>query len=170
MPWSTARHTTDRRTGLTRPGKVDIVGMATSAGKFTLLVQAIKVAGLIDTLRGEGPFTLFAPSDAAFARIPADRLETLLAETDEWAHILRSHTVSGRIFTADIIRYRQSTSRALNGRPLSVQARLGCIYVGGALVARGDMVASNGVIHELEDLLLPEAATVVWHVDHATHD
>lgn len=153
-----------------RRKKVDIVGLATSAGRFRSLVQAIKVAGLIDTLRGEGPFTLFAPSDAAFARVPADRRETLLADTEDLADILRSHVVSGRILAADIIRYRKSTSRALNGRPLSVAARLGRIYVGGALVARTDMLASNGVIHELGDLLLPETASVVWHIGYATGD
>jgi uncharacterized surface protein with fasciclin (FAS1) repeats len=157
-------------TRLTRPKSVDIVSAVTGAGRFTSLVRAIKVAGLIDTLRGEGPFTLFAPSDAAFAGIPADRLETLLADTEELAHTLRSHVVPGRIFAADIIRYRKSTSRAINGRPLSMAARSGRIYVGGALVTRSDMRASNGVVHTLEDLLLPEAASVVWHMDHPTTD
>jgi len=149
----------------------DIVGTLTTAGRFTLLVQAIKVAGLVDTLRGGGgPFTVFAPSDAAFAKIPGYRLEALLANTEQLADTLRSHVVSGRVLVADIKRYRNSRSRALNGRPLSMAARLGQIYVGGALVARTDMLASNGVIHELEDLLLLEAVSVVWLVDHATAD
>jgi len=145
-----------------RPRPVDIVGAAASAGRFTWLVRAIKVAGLVDTLRGGGPFTLFAPTDAAFTKIPADRLETLLSDPDELADTLRSHVVSGRIFAADIIRYRNSTSRTLDGRPVSVAARSGRIYYGGALVSRTDIPASNGVIHELEQLLLLEAASVVW--------
>jgi len=181
MPWSIARHTTDRRllpevsrkrqaAPPTRAKNLDIVGALTSAGRFTLLVQAIKVADLLDTLRGGGPFTLFAPSDAAFAKIPAGRLDTLLANREQLADTLRSHVVSGRVLAADIKRYRNSRSRALNGRPLSMAARLGQIYVGGALVARTDMLASNGVIHELEDLLLLEDASVVWHIGPATAD
>jgi uncharacterized surface protein with fasciclin (FAS1) repeats len=151
-------------------GKLDIVGVATSAGRFTSLVQAMKVTGFTDTLRGRGPFTLFAPSDAAFAKILGDRLETLLGDTGELADMLRGHVVSGRILGADIVRYRNSTSRTLNGRPVSMAARSGRIYVGGALVSRTDMLAWNGVIHQLEDLLLPEVASVVWHTDHATVD
>jgi uncharacterized surface protein with fasciclin (FAS1) repeats len=149
---------------------LDIVGALTSAGRFTLLVQAIKVADLLDTLRGGGPFTLFAPSDAAFAKIPAERLDTLLANREQLTDTLRSHIVLGRILAADIMRYRSSRSQALNGRPLSVAARSGRIYVGGALVARTDMLASNGIIHEFDDLLLLEAASVVWHIDPATAD
>jgi uncharacterized surface protein with fasciclin (FAS1) repeats len=78
--------------------------------------------------------------------------------------------VPGRILAADIIRYGHSTSRALNGRLLSVAARAGQISVGGARVSRTDILASNGVIHELEVLSVPESASVVWHVDHATAD
>jgi len=145
-----------------RPRQVDIVGAATSAGRFSFLIRAIKAAGLVDTLRGGGPFTLFAPTDAAFTRVPSYRLETLLNDPEELADTLRSHVVPGRIFAADVIRYRNSTSRTLYGRPVSVAARSGRIYYGGALVSRTDILASNGVIHELEDLLLLEAASVVW--------
>lgn len=141
---------------------MDIVGAATSAGRFTFLIRAIKVAGLVDTLRGGGPFTLFAPTDAAFTKIPADRLETLLNDPEELADTLRSHVVPGRILAADIIRYRNATSRTLDGRPVSLAARSGRIYYGGALVSRTDRLASNGVIHELEALLLLETASVVW--------
>jgi uncharacterized surface protein with fasciclin (FAS1) repeats len=147
---------------LARPQKVDIVGVATSAGRFTSLVQAIKITGFAETLRGKGPLTLFAPSDAAFAKLPADRLETLLADTEELADLLRGHVVPGRILAADIARYGISTSRALNGRLLSVVAREGRISVGGVRVSRTDMLASNGVVHELEALLLPEVASVEW--------
>jgi len=149
---------------------MDLMGAATSDGRFTSLVQAIKVAGLMDALRGAGPFTLFAPSDAVFARIAADRLATLVADPEDLADMLRSHVVSGRILAADIVRYRTSTSRALNGRPLSMAARSGRIYVGGARIARSDLLASNGVIHELEEVLLPENASVVWPMDQTTAD
>jgi len=145
-----------------RPRQTDIVGAAANAGRFSLLIRAIKAAGLVDTLRGGGPFTLFAPTDAAFTRVPSYRLETLLNDPEELADTLRSHVVPGRIFAADVIRYRNSTSRTLYGRPVSVAARSGRIYYGGALVSRTDILASNGVIHELEDLLLLEAASVVW--------
>jgi uncharacterized surface protein with fasciclin (FAS1) repeats len=145
-----------------RPRQVDIVGAATSAGRFSFLIRAIRVAGLVDTLRGGGPFTLFAPTDAAFTRVPSYRLETLLNDPEELADTLRSHVVPGRILAADVVRYRNSTSRTLYGRPVSVAARSGRIYYGGALVSRTDILASNGVIHELEDLLLLEAASVVW--------
>jgi len=145
---------------LAQPQKVDIVGAATSVGRFQSLVQAIKVTGLAETLRGKGPFTLFAPNDAAFAKIPADRLESLLADIGELTSVLRTHVVSGRILAANIIRYRDSTPRTLDGRLLSVVARAGRIYVNGALVGRTDMLAANGVIHELEDLFLPETASI----------
>lgn len=174
MPWSIAlpREVSKKRyvAPFTRPQKMDIVAAATGAGRLTMLVQAVRVAGLLDTLRGEGPFTLFGPSDAAFARIPTGRREALLADTEALTHMLRSHIVPGRISAADIIRYGESTSQALNGRRLSVAARSGRIYVGGALVARTDILASNGVIHELEDLLLPEFPSVVWPSDRATAD
>jgi uncharacterized surface protein with fasciclin (FAS1) repeats len=180
MPWSVVGHAIDRRflrafsekrraAPLGQRNTMDIVGAATSAGRFTSLLQAIKGAGLVNTLRGAGPFTLFAPSDAAFARISADRLEALV-DTEDLADMLRSHVVSGRILAADIVRYRNSTSRALNGRPLSMAARSGRIYVGGVRIARSEMLASNGVIHELEDLLLPENASVAWPIDYTTAD
>jgi uncharacterized surface protein with fasciclin (FAS1) repeats len=140
---------------LTRPRKVDIVGATTSAGRFKSLVQAIKVTGFTEILRGRGPFTLFAPSDAAFAKIPLDRLESLFADAAELADILRNHIVSGRILAADMIRYGNSTPRTLNGRPLPVNARAGRLYVDGTLVSRTDILASNGVVHELEALLPP---------------
>ncbi|HTD61642.1 MAG TPA: fasciclin domain-containing protein [Gemmatimonadaceae bacterium] len=145
-----------------RPRQVDIIGAATSAGRFSLLIRAIKAAGLVDTLRGGGPFTLFAPTDAAFTKVPAYRLETLLTDPEELADTLRSHVVPGRILAADVIRYRNSTSRTLDGRPVSVAARSGRIYYGGALVSRTDILASNGVIHELEEVLLLDTASVVW--------
>ena len=146
----------------TRPRQVDIVGAATSAGRFSLLIRAIKVAGLVDTLRGGGPFTLFAPTDAAFTKVPSYRLERLLNDPEELADTMRSHVVPGRILAADVIRYRNSTSRTLAGRPVSLAARSGRIYYGGALVSRTDILASNGVIHELEEVLLLDTASVVW--------
>ena len=141
---------------------MDIVGAATSAGRFSLLIRAIKVAGLVDTLRGGGPFTLFAPTDAAFTNVPSYRLERLLNDPEELADTLRSHVVPGRILAADVIRYRNSTSRTLAGRPVSLAARSGRIYYGGAVVLRSDRLASNGVIHELDEVLLLDTASVVW--------
>jgi len=117
---------------------------------------------LVDTLRGGGPFTLFAPTDAAFTKVPSYRLERLLNDPEELADTLRSHVVPGRILAADVIRYRNSTSRTLDGRPVSLAARSGRIYYGGALVSRSDRLASNGVIHELEEVLLLDTASVVW--------
>jgi uncharacterized surface protein with fasciclin (FAS1) repeats len=146
----------------TRPRQVDLVAAATSAGRFSLLIRAIKVAGLVDTLRGGGPFTLFAPTDAAFANVPSYRLERLLNDPEELADTLRSHVVPGRILAADVIRYRNSTSRTLAGRPVSLAARSGRIYYGGAVVLRSDRLASNGVIHELDEVLLLDTASVVW--------
>ena len=146
----------------TRPRQVDLVAAATSAGRFSLLIRAIKVAGLVDTLRGGGPFTLFAPTDAAFTNVPSYRLERLLNDPEELADTLRSHVVPGRILAADVIRYRNSTSRTLAGRPVSLAARSGRIYYGGAVVLRSDRLASNGVIHELDEVLLLDTASVVW--------
>lgn len=140
------------------PAMKDIVQVATDAGTFTTLVTALKAAGLVETLQGEGPFTVFAPSDAAFARLPAGTLESLLADREALAAILTFHVVPGRVTAADIVQAGGATPRTVNGQPLDIQLRDGTVFVNGARVVTADVGASNGVIHVIDSVLLPASA------------
>ena len=136
----------------------DIVQVASEAGSFKTLVTAIKAAGLVETLQGEGPFTVFAPSDAAFAKLPKGTLESLLADKAALTSVLTFHVVPGRITAADVVKGKGATPRTVNGQPLDVQVRGGKVYVNGAQVTSADIPASNGVIHVIDAVLLPAAA------------
>jgi transforming growth factor-beta-induced protein len=142
------------------PG-LDILATTTNAGTFTSLVKAIAAAGFEETLQHRGPYTLFAPSDMAFAMLPRDVLEALLADKKDMAELLRHHVVSGRISAADIIRFKRATPRTLNGQALAVMVRAGRIYVDDRLVLQTDISASNGVIHVIDGVLLPESLQLV---------
>jgi uncharacterized surface protein with fasciclin (FAS1) repeats len=146
-----------RQTGLT----LDVLATATNAGTFTSLVKAIKVAGLEETLQSRGPYTVFAPSDAAFAKVPAETLDALLADQQELADVLRHHVVPARIAAADITRCKGSTPKTLNGRPLSITVRSGRIYVDDELVSHADIPATNGILHVIDGVLLGETAPLV---------
>jgi uncharacterized surface protein with fasciclin (FAS1) repeats len=134
----------------------DIVDTAVSAGSFKTLVSAIKAAGLVDTLKGKGPFTVFAPTDEAFAQIPADTLRDLLKPENKskLQAILTYHVVSGEL-TANQVMAAKS-EKTVNGQSFDVQVRKGQVYVGDARVVKADIPASNGVIHVIDKVLLPE--------------
>jgi uncharacterized surface protein with fasciclin (FAS1) repeats len=137
-----------------------IAQLAADAGNLNTLVAALEAAGLVETLQGPGPFTVFAPTDAAFGRLPAGTLEALLADREKLTSILTYHVVKGRVTAADIIRAEGATPTAINGRPLDVVVRGGQVYVNGARVVTADVAASNGVVHVIDTVLLPEAAPV----------
>ena len=132
----------------------NIVETATEAGTFTTLVAAIDRAGLASTLAGEGPFTVFAPSDEAFAQLPAGTVESLLADPAKLAKVLTYHVVPGRVSSADVVGL--ASAPTVNGEKLSVSVN-GGVQIDGATVISADIEASNGVIHVIDKVLLPAA-------------
>ena len=135
-----------------------IVQVATEAGSFKTLLAAVQAAGLADTLQGAGPFTVFAPTDAAFAKLPAGTLDGLLANKAELASILTYHVVSGRVTAADLMRTNGATPATVNGQTLDVVVAGGKVTANDANVVTADVEASNGVIHVIDAVLLPTAA------------
>ena len=137
------------------PMKKDIVDTAVAAGSFNTLAAALGAAGLIDTLKGSGPFTVFAPTDDAFAKLPAGTVDNLLKpeNIDQLKAILTYHVVSGKIMAADIGSGAKPTT--LQGSTIDVVASKGGVTVNGANVISADVEASNGVIHVIDAVLLP---------------
>ncbi|MBC7897704.1 MAG: fasciclin domain-containing protein [Cytophagaceae bacterium] len=147
----------------TQTGKTsmkNIVQVAVEAGTFTTLVAAVKAAGLAETLQGPGPFTVFAPNDAAFAKLPKGTVEGLLDDKEKLASILTFHVVSGKVMAGDIVKTNGAKPATVNGLPVDIVVRDGKVYVNGAQVVSADIQASNGVIHVIDTVLLPKAATV----------
>jgi uncharacterized surface protein with fasciclin (FAS1) repeats len=134
--------------------KGDIIEVATAAGSFTTLAKAIEAAGLAETLKGEGPFTVFAPTDSAFARLPEGTLDSLLNDKEKLAAILTYHVVSGRVSSADAAKL--SMAKTINGQELKIVVTDDQVMVGNATVTHPDIPASNGVIHVIDTVLLPE--------------
>lgn len=137
------------------PKSQDIVEVAQSAGTFNTLVAAVGAAGLADTLKSEGPFTVFAPTDDAFAALPAGTVETLLKpeNKDQLTSILTYHVLAGKVMAADVSG-QQLSPATVNGKTVHVDGRNG-VVVGGANVVSADIPASNGVIHVIDKVLLP---------------
>jgi len=147
----------------TKKAPMNIVQIASEAGTFNTLVAAVKAAGLAETLQGPGPFTVFAPTDAAFAKLPAGTVESLLADPKKLASILTFHVVSGKVMSADVVKANGATPTTVNGAPLDVVVRGGKVFVNGAQVITADIVASNGVIHVIDSVLIPSAAPATAH-------
>ncbi len=135
----------------------DIVDTAVSAGQFETLVAAVKAAGLVDTLKGEGPFTVFAPTDAAFAKLPAGTVEDLLKpeNKDKLVAILTYHVVPGKVMSSDIAG-KMVEAKTVEGQALSIDAMKDGVTVDDAKVIQADVEASNGVIHVIDTVVLPE--------------
>ncbi len=133
----------------------DIVDTAVDAGSFKTLVAALEAAGLVDTLKGTGPFTVFAPTDAAFAKLPAGTVESLLKPENKakLTAILTYHVVPGRVLAAQVA--GMSSAPTANGQPLAIRSGQGMVTVGGARLASTDILCSNGVIHVIDTVLLP---------------
>jgi uncharacterized surface protein with fasciclin (FAS1) repeats len=134
----------------------DIVDTAVAAGSFTTLVAAVTAAGLVDTLKGTGPFTVFAPSDAAFAALPAGTVEDLVKpeNKDKLTAILTLHVISGKVMAADVAG-TTATPASVNGEMLHVDGTHG-VTVNGANVVTADIECTNGVIHVIDAVLLPK--------------
>jgi uncharacterized surface protein with fasciclin (FAS1) repeats len=133
----------------------DIVDTAVAAGSFKTLATALTAAGLVDTLKGKGPFTVFAPTDAAFAKLPAGTLENLLKPENKakLAAILTYHVVSGEVMAAQVVTLKDA--KTVNGSMVKISTMGGGVMVNGAKVTSTDIKASNGVIHVIDTVLLP---------------
>lgn len=132
-----------------------IVGVAIEAGSFKTLVAALQAADLVTALQGKGPFTVFAPSDAAFAKLPAGTVEALLKDPKALAAILTYHVIPGKVMAADVIKAGMVKPATLNGAALDIQVKNGKVYVNNAVVTTADVGASNGVIHIIDTVVLP---------------
>jgi len=130
----------------------DIVDTAISAGSFNTLVTAVQAAGLVETLKGKGPFTVFAPTDEAFAKIPKADLEALLKDKAKLAAVLTYHVVPGKVMAADV---KPGQVTTVQGQALRVSAGDGKVLVNDANVVKTDVVADNGVIHVIDRVVLP---------------
>jgi uncharacterized surface protein with fasciclin (FAS1) repeats len=134
----------------------DVVDTAVAAGSFKTLVTAVKAADLVETLKGKGPFTVFAPTDEAFAKIPAEKLEALLADKDGLTAVLTYHVVPGKVMAADVVKL--TSAKTVQGKPLQISTKGGKVSINGASVVKTDIACSNGVIHVIDTVLLPPAA------------
>jgi len=132
---------------------MDIVDTAVAAGNFKTLVAAVQAAGLVETLKGPGPFTVFAPTDEAFAKLPKGTLEALLKDKAKLTAILTYHVVSGKLMAADVV--KQKSLKTVEGGSLTVQTAKG-VRINGAKVVKADIVASNGVIHVIDRVMIPK--------------
>jgi uncharacterized surface protein with fasciclin (FAS1) repeats len=131
----------------------DIVDTAVAAGSFNTLVTAIKEAGLVKTLKGKGPFTVFAPTDEAFAKIPKDQLNALLADKKKLTAVLTYHVVPGKAVAADV---KSGPLETVQGQTLKVDVSSMGVQVDNAKVIKTDVMASNGVIHVIDTVLMPK--------------
>jgi len=136
--------------------KKDIVDTAVAAGDFKTLATALKAAGLVDTLKGKGPFTVFAPTDEAFAKLPAGTLTSLLKPENKakLTSILTYHVVAGDVKAAEVVKL--TTAKTVNGQAVAINAREGMVMIDGAHVVKTDIAASNGTIHVIDSVLMPK--------------
>lgn len=141
-----------------QPQPQTIVDIAVADGRFTTLVAALDAASLVDTLKGEGPFTVFAPTDDAFAKLPEGTVEALLADIPALTNILLYHVVSGKVMATDVVEL--SLADTVAGIPVQVKVQDNNVYINGAMVIITDIEASNGVIHVIDSVILPPADIV----------
>jgi uncharacterized surface protein with fasciclin (FAS1) repeats len=134
----------------------DIVETAVAAGQFNTLAAALKAAGLVETLKGAGPFTVFAPTDAAFAKLPKGTVEDLLKPENKakLTAVLTYHVVPGKVMAADVVKVKDA--KTVQGSSLKVNAAGGKVMVDNATVVKTDIAASNGVIHVIDTVVLPK--------------
>lgn len=133
---------------------MNIVETAINAGSFNTLVAAVKAAGLVETLSGDGPFTVFAPTDEAFAEIPEADLEALLADKEALTAVLTYHVVAGSVYAKDVVSL--SSAETLNGQSVSIKVSDGKVMIDGATVVTTDIETTNGIIHVIDQVILPK--------------
>lgn len=138
----------------------DIVTVASNAGTFNTLVAAVKASGLADTLQNDGPFTVFAPTDAAFAKLPRGSIDALLADNDKLKAVLTYHVVPGSLMASDIVKMSGGEVETVNGESVRVTLRDGTVFIDGAKVVSTNIIASNGIIHVIDAVIVPGPAAV----------
>lgn len=131
----------------------DIVDTAVAAGSFQTLVKAVQAADLVATLKSPGPFTVFAPTDEAFAALPKEKLEALLKDKAALTAVLTYHVVPGKVPAADVVKV--SSVKTVQGQPLSISTKGNEVHVNGAKVVKADIPCTNGVIHVIDSVVLP---------------
>ncbi len=138
-----------------RAAEKDIVDTAVAAGQFKTLASALQAAGLVDTLKGDGPFTVFAPTDEAFAKLPKGTVENLLKpeNKDQLVSILTYHVVPGKVQAADVV--KMDEAKTVNGEMVDIEVKGDTAMVNDAKVTKTDIAASNGVIHVIDTVILP---------------
>jgi len=136
--------------------KKDIVDTAVAAGSFKTLAAALQAAGLVDTLKGKGPFTVFAPTDDAFSKLPAGTVDSLLKpeNKEKLKSILLYHVVPGRVTAAQVMKL--TSAKTMNGQEVKIMVDGGTVMINDAKVVKADVFASNGVIHVIDTVLLPK--------------
>jgi len=151
---SAEKYTTSTTSG--SHGSKTIVAVASEAGSFKTLVAAVKAAGLVDALQGEGPFTVFAPTDEAFAKLPAGTVENLLKpeNREQLKAVLTYHVLPGKVMAAEV---KPMQAKTVNGQKVNIQVVDNKVKVDNATVVKTDVMASNGVIHVIDTVILPKA-------------
>lgn len=135
----------------------NIIDTAVAAGNFKTLAAALTAAGLVETLKGTGPFTVFAPTDEAFAKLPAGTVEALLKDVPKLKGILTYHVVSGKVMAADVMKMDGKSAKTVNGAELKIGTQGGVKLNGKVHVTKTDIGCSNGVIHVVDSVLMPPA-------------
>ena len=133
----------------------DIIDTAVAAGNFKTLAAALTASNLIDTLKGAGPFTVFAPTDEAFAKLPAGTVDSLLKDIPKLSAILTYHVVAGKVMAADVMKMDGQSAKTVNGSSLSISTKDGVKLNGASTVVKTDIECTNGVIHVIDSVLLP---------------
>jgi uncharacterized surface protein with fasciclin (FAS1) repeats len=141
--------------GTDKTKKVDIVETAVAAGTFKTLATALTEAGLIETLKGKGPYTVFAPTDEAFAKIPEKDLKNLLKDKEELTRVLLYHVVAGEVMAADVVNLK--TAKTVEGNEAKITVKDKTVMVDNATVVATDIRATNGIIHVIDSVILPPA-------------
>ncbi len=136
-----------------RAERKDIVDTAVAAGQFKTLVKLVQEADLVDALRGEGPFTVFAPTDAAFAKLPKAQVDALLKDKEALKQVLLYHVVSGKVMSKDVVKLR--SAKTLQGQNVNIRVQNKVVRINDARVVRADIECSNGVIHVIDKVILP---------------
>lgn len=136
-----------------KPADKNIVTVAVEAGSFNTLAKALTVTGLVDALKADGPFTVFAPTDAAFAKLPAGTLENLLEDKEALKNILLYHVVKGNVTSGDVVKLDRAST--LSGKDVHINIEDGRVMINSSTVTTADVKASNGVIHVIDEVLLP---------------
>lgn len=131
----------------------DIVDTAIAAGQFKTLVKLVQEAELVDALRGKGPFTVFAPTDEAFAKLPKSQVEALLKDKEALRRVLLYHVVSGKVMASDVTKLR--SAKTLQGQNIRIRVRNNTVNINDAKVVKADIVCTNGVIHVIDKVIFP---------------